>query len=89
MHLIYSHNYATARTFALRNEFMPGDWKWIQDADIVRQYPRADVYKVTHWEANPHRDTIDEAIARARASHRLGTVSEVDAGGSTLGVSGA
>lgn len=89
MHLIYSNNYATARTFALRSEFMPGDWKWIQDADTVRQYPRADVYKVNRWEANPHRDTIDEAIERARASRRLGTVTEVDAGSSTLGVSGA
>lgn len=89
MHLIYSHNYATARAFAQRNEFMPGDWKWIQDADIVRQYPRADVYKVGHWGANPHRDKIDEAIERARESRRLGTVNEVDAGGSTLGVAGA
>jgi hypothetical protein len=89
MHLIYSHNYATARGFAERNDFMPGDWKWIQDADVVRQYPRADVFKVAHWDANPHRAQIDEALQRARESHRLGSVTDVDAGGSTLGVSGA
>ena len=68
MHLIYSHNYATARAFAQRNEFMPGDWKWIQDADIVRQYPRADVYKVGHWGANPHRDKIAEAAGLIRVT---------------------
>ena len=66
MNLIYSHNYATARTFALAQELAPGDWKWINDARVLRDYPRADVYKVTHWEANPHRDDIDAALQRAR-----------------------
>lgn len=89
MNLIYAHSFATARNFAEHNDFMPGDWKWIQDADVVRQHARADIYKVAHWEHHPHRDHIDHAIERARDSHRLGTVVEVDAGGGTLGVSDA
>ncbi|MFC5570999.1 hypothetical protein ACFPN1_13110 [Lysobacter yangpyeongensis] len=89
MNLIYSHSYASARAFALHHEFMPGDWKWLQDADIIRQNPRADVFKVERWEANPHREKIDEALARAHKSHRLGSLNEVDASSGTLGVSGA
>lgn len=89
MNLIYSHSYASARAFALHHEFMPGDWKWLQDADIIRQNPRADVFKVERWEANPHREKIDEALERARQSHRLGSLNEVDASSGTLGVSGA
>lgn len=86
MNLIYSRSYATARTFALQHEFMPGDWQWLQDADILRKHPRADVYKAPHWDDNPHRDQIDEALERARKTHRLGSVNDVDSGG-TLGVS--
>ena len=87
MNLIYSHSLASARAFALHHEFMPGDWKWLHDADVVRQNPRADVYKVEHWEDNPHRGKIDLALARAHESHRLGSLFEVDAMSSSLGVS--
>ena len=89
MNLIYAHSYASARAFALHHEFMPGDWKWLQDADIIRQNPRSDVFKVERWEANPHREQIDEALERARVSHRLASLNEVDASSGTLGVSGA
>lgn len=89
MNLIYSHSYASARTFALHHDLMPGDWKWLQDADILLQNPRADVFKVEHWEDNPHRAKIDEALERARKTHRLGELVEVDAFRGTLGVSGS
>lgn len=74
MNLIYSNSYATARTFALAQELAPGDWKWINDGQVIRQHPRADVFKVAHWEANPHRAEIDEALKHAEKRHRLGTV---------------
>lgn len=86
MNLIYSHSYTSARVFALQHEFMPGDWKWLQDADVIRQNPRADVFKAAHWEANPHHAKIDEALERARKTNRLGALHDVDDGG-TLGVS--
>lgn len=89
MNLIYSHSYASARAFAMHHEFMPGDWKWLQDADIIRQNPRADVFKVEHWEASAHREQIDEALERARQSRRLGSLNEVDANSGTMGISGA
>jgi hypothetical protein len=89
MNLIYSHNYSTARAFAQHEEFMPGDWKWIQDAGVVRQYPRAGIFKVPHWEANPRREQIDLALRRAAETHRLGTLTDVGEGASTLGISGA
>lgn len=76
MNLIYSNNYATARTFAFAHELAPGDWKWINDARVVKEYPRADVYKVSHWDANPHRDDIDAALQRALKEHRLGTLTD-------------
>lgn len=76
MNLIYSHNYTTARTFALHQELAPGDWKWINDARVLKDYPRADVYKVSHWEDNPHRADIDAALQRARKEHRLGTLTD-------------
>lgn len=76
MNLIYSHDYATARTFALAQELAPGDWKWIHDGQVLRDYPRADIYKVAHWEANPHRDDIDAALQRAEKDHRLGTLTD-------------
>ena len=88
MNLIYAHSYASARAFALHHEFMPGDWKWLQDAEVVRKNPRADVYKATRWEANPQREKIDEALTRAQKNHRLGSMTEVDAFSGTLGVSG-
>ena len=81
MNLIYSHNYATARTFALHQDLAPGDWKWIHDGEIVRQNPRADVYKVPRWEANPHRADIDEALEHAREKRRLGTVTDYTGAG--------
>ena len=74
MNLIYSNSYAAARVFALAQELAPGDWKWINDGQVVRQNPRADVFKVTRWEANPHRAEIDEALKHAEQRHRLGTV---------------
>lgn len=88
MNLIYSHSYASARAFAQHHEFMPGDWKWLQDADLLRRHPRSDVYKVERWQANAHRDQIDEALDRARKAHRLGSLNEVDGAAGTLGVSG-
>jgi hypothetical protein len=87
MNLIYSHSYSSARAFALHHDFMPGDWKWLQDAGVLRHNPRADVFKVEHWEANPHREKIDEALERARQSHRLGSLTDVDAYSGSLGVS--
>ena len=71
MNLIYSNNYATARTFAQAQEIAPGDWKWINEGRVLRDYPRADIYKIAHWEANPHRADIDAAMERARHEHRL------------------
>lgn len=78
MNLIYSHSYRAAQVFAHHHDFVPGDWQWIRDADVIRHYPRADVFKVEHWEDNPHRVKIDQALQRARDSHRLGTVMEVN-----------
>ena len=76
MNLIYSDSYTTARTFALAQELAPGDWKWINESRVLRDYPRADVYKVPHWEANPHRADIDAALERAQHEHRLGTLTD-------------
>lgn len=73
MNLIYSSNYASARSFALAQELAPGDWKWIKDGRVIREYPRADVYKVPHWDANPQHADIDAAIERARGKRRLGS----------------
>jgi hypothetical protein len=78
MNLIYAHSYRTAHAFAIHHDFAAGDWKWIQDADVVRHNPRADVFKVERWEANPQRVKIDLALQRARESQRLGTVMEVN-----------
>jgi hypothetical protein len=74
MNLIYSSNYATARTFAMRQELMPGDWKWINDGRAIRDFPRADVWKVPHWDAHPHRTDIDAALQHAREKRRLGAL---------------
>ena len=78
MNLIYAHSYRTAHTFALHHDFAAGDWKWIQDADVIRHNPRADVFKVDRWEANPQRIKIDLALQRARETQRLGTVMDVN-----------
>ncbi|MDB6163143.1 MAG: hypothetical protein JWL98_575 [Xanthomonadaceae bacterium] len=74
MNLIYSSNYVSARTFALAQELMPGDWKWIKDGRVVLECPRADVYKIRQWQANPQHDDIDAALERARTSRRLGSL---------------
>ncbi len=74
MNLIYSSNYASARSFALAQELAPGDWKWIKDGRVIREYPRADIYKVPRWDANPHHADIDAALDRARESRRLGSL---------------
>lgn len=87
MNLIYSHSYASARTFALHHDLMPGDWKWISDSGVVRQNSRADVYIAPRWEDHPQRKSIDEALQRAQRDRRLGTVTDYGSG-STLGVSG-
>lgn len=76
MNLIYAHNYASAHSFALLQDLAPGDWKWINDARVVKDYPRADVYKVSRWEANPRRGEIDAALEQARKAHRLGTLTD-------------
>ena len=76
MNLIYSHNYTTARAFALNLGLVPGDWKWINDARVLRDYPRADIHRVSHWEANPHRADIDAALHHAQKAHRLGTLTD-------------
>ena len=76
MNLIYSHNYTTARAFALDLGLVPGDWKWINDARVLKDYPRADIHRVSHWEANPHRADIDAAMHRAQKDHRLGPLTD-------------
>ena len=77
MHLIYADNYASARTFALHQELMPGDWKWIHDPAVIRAYPRADIYKAPRWQAHPHRTDIDAALTLAAARHRLGALTDL------------
>ncbi|GAB3344318.1 hypothetical protein [Marilutibacter aestuarii] len=89
MHLIYSRSAAAARAFAHDEALMPGDWKWIQDADTVRQYPRAHISKLPRWQENPHRAWIDVALQRAADAHRLGPLTDLETGGETLGISGA
>ena len=89
MNLIYARNAAAARAFALEEELMPGDWKWIQDADTIRQYPRAHIFKLPRWRENPHRAWIDVALQRAAGAHRLGTLTDLETGADTLGISGA
>ena len=74
MNLIYANSYASAHTFALSQELAAGDWKWISDGRVIRDYPRADVYKVPRWDANPHRADIDAALDHARAARRLGSL---------------
>ncbi|WP_159017456.1 hypothetical protein [Cognatiluteimonas profundi] len=74
MNLIYSSNQATARIFALSQELAPGDWKWIKDGRVISEYPRADIYKLQHWDANPRHVDIDAALERARQKRRLGTL---------------
>ncbi|MBB1087834.1 hypothetical protein H4F99_04945 [Lysobacter sp. SG-8] len=89
MNLIYARSFATARAFAHTEELMPGDWKWIQDADTIRQYPRAHIYKLPRWQENPHRVWIDAALQRAADAHRLGLLTDIELGSDTLGISGA
>ena len=76
MNLIYSYDYTTARAFALDLGLVPGDWKWINDARVLKDYPRADIHRVSHWEANPHRADIDAALHHAKKEHRLGTLTD-------------
>lgn len=77
MHLIYADSHASARTFALHHELMPGDWTWIHDPATVRAHPRADVYKAPRWDAHPRRDEIDAALTLAASRHRLGSMTEL------------
>ena len=76
MNLIYSHNYAAARALALDLGLVPGDWKWISHARVLKDYPRADIHRVPRWEANPRRADIDAAMLRARQQHRLGALTD-------------
>ena len=77
MNLIYSHNYAAARAFAHNQELVPGDWKWLNDARVLKQHPRSDVFKVPHWEDNANRAGIDLALRRAEKEHRLGMLTDL------------
>ena len=63
---------------------MPGDWKMLQDAEVIRQNPRADFYKTVRCDDNPHHAQIDEALDRALKTHRLGSLHDLDHCG-TLG----
>ena len=74
MNLIHASNPSSARSFALANELMPGDWKWIKDARVIREYPRADVYKLPQCDSNPQHADIDAALERARQKRRLGSL---------------
>lgn len=76
MNLIYSDNYTSARAFARAQDLAAGDWRWINDARVLKDFPRADVYKVSHWEDNPHRADIDAALQRALKEHRLGMLTD-------------
>ncbi len=89
MNLIYARSAATASAFARDEALMPGDWKWIQDADTIRQYPRAHIFKLPRWQENPHREWIDAAMQRAADAHRLGLLTDLEKGNDTLGISGA
>ncbi|GAB3730308.1 hypothetical protein GCM10028862_09510 [Luteimonas pelagia] len=89
MYLLYTPSYSSAHQFALHNELMPGDWKWISDKDVVRKNSRADVYIGPDWQRHPHRAEIDEALQVAVAKRRLGTVTDLSSSFGTLGVSGA
>jgi hypothetical protein len=77
MNLIYAPDYSTASTFALHYDLMPGDWKWIRDARALRDYPRAEIYKVPRWDMHPRRPEIDAAMQRARSRRRLGMLTDV------------
>ena len=74
MQLIYASTYSIARSFALAQELAAGDWTWIKDDRVVLDYPRSDIYKLPHWDANPHRSEIDAALEHARQKRRLGSV---------------
>jgi hypothetical protein len=89
MNLVYARSYPSARIFALHHDLMPGDWKWISDAGVIRQHSRADVYVAPDWNSHPRRDDIDPALQRALKSHRLGAINDCSRGTTTLGVSGA
>lgn len=89
MNLIYSRNYASARTFALHHDLMPGDWTWISDARVLRRHARADVYVAPQWQDHPQRAQIDLALQQATREHRLGTLNDFSsASGNSLGVAG-
>lgn len=90
MNLIYARNYASARTFALHHDLMPGDWTWISDARVLRQHARADVYVAPEWQAHPQRAQIDLALRQAARDHRLGALNDCSSeSGGAFGVSGA
>ena len=77
MNLIYADSYRNARTFALHQDLMPGDWAWIRDPATIRANPRADLFMAPRWERHPHRDEIDVALTQARGQHRLGHVTDL------------
>ena len=85
MNLIYSHSYHSARAFAYKQELAAGDWKWINDGSVIRDYPRSDIYVIPRWDENPHRRDIDAAIAHMRDKRRLGHVSDYARGEVRLG----
>lgn len=76
MQLIYAHNYRSASLFARQNDLMPGDWRWINGPRAVSDNPRAEVYKIPHWDDHPLRHQIDAAVQRATSKRRLGTITD-------------
>jgi hypothetical protein len=88
MNLIYADSYASARAFARQQDLMPGDWKWISDKSVFRQYQRADIYKAPRWHAHPHRADIDKALEDMARAHRLGSLNDLSGGFGNLGMSG-
>lgn len=77
MQLIYAHDYRSASLFARQNDFMPGDWRWINGPRALSDYPRAELYKIPHWDSHPLRAQIDAAVQRAERRHRIGRVTDV------------
>lgn len=87
MHLIYAESLASARSFALHHELMPGDWQWLRDPGVLRQYPRADIDLAPRWDAHPQRAAIDGMLQHLVKAHRVGSLIDHSGGASRIGVS--
>lgn len=77
MQLIYAPSYRSASLFARQNDLMPGDWRWINGPRALVDYPRAELYKIPHWDDHPLRAQIDDAVQLATRKRRLGRVTDV------------